>query len=292
MVCKLCGFNETDIIYTGKLRNGAFGNYTPEDVCVYKCASCLCIFHSFVLDDDFYTSDTYRDAVEDDVDLDRFNARHDARILRILSYTGTEIYRNKVFMDIGCGGGGFADFINGVSTQVILVEPTISLSNGLREKGYEVFNYAEEAVSVYYNKIDVITSFDVIEHVKQPQNYLQTIYDLLVQGGQAFLGTPTDYPFLRKLVGKEFDSFVFSAQHPWIFSGKSLEFIAQKCGFSNVKMDYYTEYGLGNLIAWLQNRKPCGDVDYDFIPAAFEKHYKIDMAKEETADYMVMKLQK
>ena len=58
---------------------------------------------------------------------------------------GTSVYRNKVFMDVGAGGEGYADFILGVAKKVILVELNIAFAGMLREKGYEVFAYMEDA---------------------------------------------------------------------------------------------------------------------------------------------------
>ena len=46
------------------------------------------------------------------------------------------------------------------------------------------------------------------------------------------------------------------------------------------------------MIAWLQTHKPCGDLKYDFITPSLDKLYKSEMAKAETAEYIVLKLEK
>jgi SAM-dependent methyltransferase len=239
-----------------------------------------------------YTSDTYRESMDENVTLPDFYQKHDAEILDKLKYTGTSIYRDKRFMDIGCGGGGYADFVRGVASQVVLVEPNENFTALLRDKDYEVFSYAEDAIDKYKSTIDLITSYDVIEHVDDPKEFLQTIYRLLRENGKAFIGTPTEYPVLRNLLGAEFDAFVFSVQHPWVFSSRSLELLAKKCGFSTFKVKFYQRFGIGNLVAWLQLHKSCGEAVYDFITPALNSLYKIEMAREETAEYLILELGK
>lgn len=68
---------------------------------------------------------------------------------------------------------------------------------------------------------DVITSFDVIEHVEDPREFLQDVYDLLSPKRQAIIGTPTDAPVMRELLGEIYEkNQLFSTQHPWIFGEK------------------------------------------------------------------------
>ncbi|MCL2015981.1 MAG: class I SAM-dependent methyltransferase [Defluviitaleaceae bacterium] len=290
MNCKICESQSTKIIYTGKLRNGAVGFHTPTDVDIYQCGNCHVIFHTKLTEDSFYQSDLYRESMSEVVSLDNFNAKHDENIQRKLHYTGTTVYRNKLFMDIGCGGGGYADFINGAAKNVVLVEPNNSFAEQLRQKGYEVFPYPQDALQKYANSIEILTSYDVIEHVDDPLNFLQNVHKLLAPNGRAYIGTPTDYPVLRGLLGEQFDSFLFTVQHPWVFSRKNLQLMAEKCGFSQAEIKFYQFFGLGNLLAWLQFGQPKGDVKYSFISPQLESLYKADMAREETAEYLVLEL--
>jgi len=122
--------------------------------------------------------------------------------------------------------------------------------------------------------------------------FLLTIYKLLASGGIAFVGTPTEYPVLRRLLGRKFDNFVFSVQHPYVFSSKSLELIAERGGFFEYSVNYFQTYGIGNLIAWLQTREPMGDKQYDFFTKSTDELYKSEMAREDTAEYLVLTAKK
>lgn len=293
MTCKICNSSNVITTYQGNIRNGAPGKMTSNSVEVYQCQDCGTIWHLPVDESAaLYNSDSYRESMGETVELAAFYEKHDHEILDKLNYTGTSVYRNKLFMDIGVGGGGYADYIHGVAREVVLVEPNAHFAELLREKGYEVFSYGEDALKKYRGKIEVLTSYDVIEHVDDPQQFLKTAYELLAPGGVAFIGTPTEYPVIRSLLGAEFDSFVFSVQHPWVLSRKSLEIMAQRCGFSHFEVKFYQRFGLGNLIAWLAERKPKGEAQYKFISSALNAVYKSEMAKEGTAEYLVLEVKK
>ena len=293
IICAICGSSETVVIYNGKIRNGAPGHMTDYDVEVFRCSECYAIWHKKVSEiNHFYTSDNYREIMGETATLSDYYRKHDAEILDKLIYSGTSIYRDKLFMDIGCGGGGFADYVRGVARSIVLVEPNENFATQLRNKGYEVFSYSNEAVLKYANAVELITSYDVIEHVDNPCGFLRLIYKLLVPGGNAFIGTPTEYPVLRELLGTEFDSFVFSTQHLWVFSQRSLELMAYECGFSRIEVKFYQRFGIGNLISWLQTSEPRGEAIYSFITPALNSLYKNEMAKENTAEYLVLELEK
>jgi len=290
--CTICNCEDVSITYNGKIRRGRPGLMTKASIPVYRCASCDCIWHEKTEDDALYHTDEYRESMGETTNLEEFYEKHDDEILAKLIYTGTSVYRNKFFMDIGCGGGGYADYINCVASKIALVEPNNTFQQLLQSNGYEVFTYPEDACRKYANSVEVLTSFDVIEHVDDPKSFMQSIFNLLVPGGVAFIGTPTEYPVLRELLGDTFDSFVFSTQHPWVFSKKSLEYLACECGFSEIETTFYQLFGIGNLIAWLQTNKPHGDKQYEFVTKSLDELYKSEMAKEETGEYIMLKVQK
>ena len=139
----------------------------------------------------------------------------------------------------------------------------------------------------------MITSFDVIEHVEDPVLFLKDIYDLLSEGGQAIIGTPTDAPVMRELLGEIYEKkILFSTQHLWIFSEKNYKDIARKAGFCNVKVKYFQRYGLDNLVGWLVNKEAKSEICASFITATFEDTWKRECEKNGLADYIVLYLTK
>ena len=169
--------------------------------------------------------------------------------------------------------------------------------------GGAIYSYAEDAKKDYANKIDVITSFDVIEHVTDPLAFLRDIYDLLSPDGTAIIGTPTRTPVTRALLGEVYEKIVlYTAQHLWIFSEDSLRRLSKQAGFSEFSVRYFQKWDITNLLAWLQYRKPMSvgsedwntksNVRYDFVTPTLNEVYKRTLEEHALADYMAIYLKK
>ena len=213
---------------------------------------------------------------------------HDKECLEKFHYTGTDIFRNKVVADIGCGGGGWLDFLKGVAQKTVAIEPSEYYQKHLKEKGHNTFAYMNEAFLEFGEQIDVLTSFDVIEHVANPQSFANDLFHLVREGGRIIIGTPSEYKHLREMLGNVFDSFLFSVQHLWVFAEKGLQIIFEKAGFKDVKIMQYTKYGLGNVFAWLKEREPMGNISYPCISVSINEVWKANLAEKGCGDYLVI----
>ncbi len=297
MACKICGSVHTSIIYDGIIRNGGLGHYTKENVLIWQCSDCGIIWHENLFEDmdSYYVSEEYRQSLEGSTEEARFYELHDKETLDKLRYTGTDIFRGKTVADIGCGAGAFLDFIVGVAKKVVAVEPSQFYRNIMKRKGFTVYAYADLALKEYQGggSIDVITSFDVIEHVDDPRSFIKNIYELLAKGGRAIVGTPTDAPVMRSLLGKVYEKeLLFSTQHIWIFSEKNLRLLAEEQGFKSISFKYFQRYGIGNMLGWIRDKEPGTAVESEFITAALDGVWRGQLSDKGMSDYIVMYLEK
>lgn len=292
-VCKICGCDNVKVIYCGPIKTGLLSGYTKKEYEVFQCINCKAIWNHAQeeLTSEFYESEEYRNRIEGDSKLETYYEKHDGEVLDKLKITGTSIFRNKTVADIGCAGGSFLDYISCVAKNIIAIEPSRTYQEALKKKGYYAYQYAENAFDDWEEKCDVVSSFDVIEHVESPQEFADCIYKLCAPNGEIICGTPTDYPVLRAMLGTEFDKFIFQVQHPWILSEKSLVILFEKAGFKNVKIEKVQKYGLGNLLAWLNEKRPRGNISYDFITDTMNRVYMQEMAKL-NPEYLVVKATK
>jgi len=292
MKCELCGSDAVKIIYKGVVRTGKRDGYTDKEYPVYQCSDCQTIWNYSSRDysDKYYESTEYRERIENSSNIDEYYKLHDSDTLFKLKLTGTSIFRNKVVADIGCGGGSFLDFVSGVSSDVVAIEPSVEYQKTLRTK-YHTYPYASDAINDWKGKVDVVTNFDVIEHVPDPRAFIKDCYDLLSIGGQLIIGTPTDYPILRQMLGDTFNKFVFSIHHPWVLSENIMKKMAESAGFKKVEISKVQLYGLGNLLSWLLEKKPMGDTRYDFISETLNNAYMNEISQE-YGEYIVLKAEK
>lgn len=292
MKCKICGSSSYIIEYNGLIREGSVGRCTKDKVEIFKCTECETLWHNCGNSGNYYTSEEYRKSVDGSSLIEDFYKLHDAESLDKFKYCGTEKFRGKVVADIGCGGGAFLDYINTVAERVIAIEPSEEYQKQLKKKGIAVYTYAEDALKEWKEKVDVIVSFDCIEDVDEPEVFLKEAYELLSSHGEAIIGTPTDAPVMRSLLGEEYDRFLFCIQHPWILGKKSFEVMAKKIGIKNYICKFYQRYGLGNCLYWLSNRKPGKHTSYDFISKGVDELWKYELSRQELADYLVFEMKK
>lgn len=295
MKCKLCNSSHIRIIYQDKIRDGGIGQYTMQDVLMYQCEDCEVIWHE---NDDmniekYYESTQYRNSLEGNSDIEEFYRLHDKETMAKFTYTGTERFRNRVVADIGCGGGAFLDFLSGVAKEIVAVEPSSYYRNIMKQKGYHTYPYAIEAVGEWKEKVNTVVSFDVIEHVENPRQFLKDIWELLCEGGEAVVGTPTDAPIMRHMLGNIYEQrLLFSTQHLWIFSKKNLEMMAKETRFKQIEIQYFQRYGLANFIGWMKEQRACGEPGYSFVSETMDAVWKSEIEKQGLSDYIVLYLKK
>lgn len=295
MQCKICGSKEIRIVYNGKIRNGGVGKYTENNIPIYQCENCRVLWHETVVMDmkEYYESTEYRNLLEGGSEEADFYRLHDKENMNKFQYTGTTIFRNKIVADVGCGCGAFLDFLSGAVNKVIAIEPSEKYREVMERKGFLTFPYTEDAVAVWKENVDVVTSFDVIEHVQNPEEFLKGIFDLLKTDGQAIIGTPTDAPMMRMLLGEAYErKLLFSVQHLWIFSEQCLKMLAEKIGFSKVSVKYYQRYGIDNMIGWVKHQKPNSEINLGIINETISSVWKSQLSEAGLADYLVLYLQK
>ena len=288
--CAICHEGALQPIYCGRIRDGSYGRWTQNEVTVYQCSNCKTLCHSDLYGEHtIYESSLYRELLEADASIETYHKKHDFETLRKVEWVGSPIMRGAIVADIGCGGGSFLDCVSGSAKEVIAIEPTPTYHSWLKQQGYQVFSYTENALEKYRNNVDVVTSFDVIEHVSDPLSFAKEAHQLLKPGGTAIIGTPTDYPHLRALIGREFEEFIFSTQHLWVFAEKGLEILMRQAGFQEIQIEYCQMYGLGNTISWTLYKRPCGYGSYSFITDTMDAVYRQEMIRTKQSDYLIVR---
>lgn len=293
MECKICGCRKIDTIWNDRIRNGKFGQLTETPVKMYQCGDCGTIWHDVDATGyaDYYESEQYRQETNGGVAAEFFYQSFDEEVLRKLTWIGTSEIRGKIVADVGCAVGSLVDFWSGPAKKIIAIEPSKIFRKELKEKGYVVYPYISDAVADGA-EADLVTSFDVIEHIEDPVLFVKEIYDLCSSGGRVVIGTPAEYAIARRLAGHAFEQFQFRHQHPWIFTKDALELMAIKAGFTIEKTAYKQRYNFSNLLMWLSEGKPNGNGHLPFITQELEDEYIRSCEEKQVADYLLIYLRK
>ncbi len=139
---------------------------------------------------------------------------------------------NAVLLDLGAGYGFFRNAAE---------------ENGINHYGLEISKYANKMCKKLYGfdnfegeiwdfkpkqKFDVITCFDVIEHIANINDFLQKVKSLLKKGGLFVVRTPNLNSFEYKCFKSNFYSF--KVEHLNYFSPKSLCLFLSINGFDTI----------------------------------------------------------
>jgi SAM-dependent methyltransferase len=146
-------------------------------------------------------------------------------------------------VDIGCGNGWFLEIASKYFSAAG-VEPNNSLLNFTSKKlKINVYNQID---SLKKDEYDVITLFDVIEHVSKPMEYLEKISEKLKKGGIILIYTPNK-DSLGFSYMKENQNLVIPPYHMTYLCPNSFNFIP-----NILKVIYLKTFGLdlGDIYAY------------------------------------------
>lgn len=94
-------------------------------------------------------------------------------------------------IDVGAGYGIFLDEWRNrfPKTEVLAVEPSSSLAKECQSKGFAVVEDIVENVAGHDNSADLVTCFEVLEHVYAPLDFVRVLTRLARPGGYVFVST-------------------------------------------------------------------------------------------------------
>ena len=112
-------------------------------------------------------------------------------------------------------------------------------SYGINKLNLDIFNGTlDEYIKINHIKYNIVTLFNVLEHVNSPVDFLKKINNLLIDDGLLFLEVP-DFPnFLKSIRIRKKFSFYFSPFHLQYFSEKTIERTLNSAGFQISAVDH------------------------------------------------------
>lgn len=274
--------------YEGPIRIGKFGHLSGKHVQVVQCRGCGSQSLLSLIEDQakFYESEAYRKEVDGDCDTQDYYRLHDGEQVKHFNVAGTALFRNKIVADIGCGAGSFLDYIKNVSNQAIAIEPSSVFRKSLVERGFVVYPYAADAVGDYHEKIDIAVSYSVLEHIEDPLAFLKDIRRLLNKDGKLIISTPNADDLLLELIPESYKPFFYRKAHLWYFNRESLNNLLTTAGFDHIVITPFHRFGVGNFLAWIRDKKPKGDMQFDFISTTLDAVWKSELEKTFRCDYL------
>ncbi|WGL60835.1 class I SAM-dependent methyltransferase [Pigmentibacter sp. JX0631] len=169
------------------------------------------------------------------------------------------ITENTNYLEIGCSFGGVISNVLQHSKAKIIhgIEPNredyqYAKNEYLKANIFNV-NFIDFIANQQY---DIITSFEVLEHVANPVQFLRKAHSLLSDNGIIHFEVPNHFDALLSLYKNlGYSNFFYHKAHIHYFTPTSLIEVFKVCGFEG-SIKGLQGYPVFNQIFWLQNSKP------------------------------------
>ena len=244
-ICPLCDSHKVSFF----LRKKGFD--------LYKCQNCKLLFlfplpESIGVYDESYFSGAEKGFGYVDYDVDKepmkptFN-----KYLDIVSSLGIS---NGKLLDIGSATGFFMDLAEKRGFEVTGVEISDFAAEIGRKKGLKIITGDLIDQKFTESHFDVITMFDVLEHVPKPKEIIREVYRILKKGGLVVINTPDVESLWARVLGTHWQ-LIMPPEHINYFSPKNLGDYLSKNGFevkisSKIGKSFTLQYILKMLYKW------------------------------------------
>ncbi len=159
-------------------------------------------------------------------------------------------------LDVGCAAGFFVKAAKERGWQAHGVEPSHWLAKYGREKlGVDSRQGTLHTAKYAANSFDVVTFWDVLEHVPDPTADVKEAYRILKPGGLLVVNYPNFGSKLARLAGRKW-WFLLSV-HLWYFTPKTIRLMLERNGFQPFfEKRHWQKLNLGYLVFRLQPYSP------------------------------------
>ena len=252
--CPVCNSkNELEIFY----KEG--GRYV-------KCLDCTMVYLNPVFKDfaikDYYESNHSEQSEVVESDSDNFYVNIYNNGLDDINNNSPKISK---ILDIGCSSGSFLDLAKKREIKTYGVELNQTEYQFAKEKGHIVHNELLENIS-FKEKFDVVTLWDVFEHLIDGEFYLNEIKKVLSEDGIIFLQIPSSDSLASKILREQCNMYD-GLEHVNLYGVKTIKMLANKCGLKVLSLKtVISEIGVINNYLNYEDPYLGSTTNKEFIP--------------------------
>ncbi len=221
MQCFLCG--SQNFIKKYSLQRGIISSCQTCGIFVKQTTNQLV---EKLYDDRYYDSYPYSNT------LGLNNRYYDQKIKKIIGHTNSKPH----ILDVGCGWGDFLERCTARGLPCFGIDHSPTAISHVRKKKINCdVSDIESFAQKHAGEFDAITSFQTIEHVKNPLLFLKSAQTLLKPGGIILLTTPNNDSPLRYFMRGKWSVYNIES-HYIFFSKQTLHQAVEKTGFTTIKI--------------------------------------------------------
>jgi 2-polyprenyl-3-methyl-5-hydroxy-6-metoxy-1,4-benzoquinol methylase len=151
---------------------------------------------------------------------------------RVIEYCRAHDVARGTLVEVGPGFGTFSALARttGAFARVVAIEPTPEMAAACRARGVDVIEKRIEEVDEEIGVVDVLVSFEVIEHLFAPRLFLGQCARLVRPGGLVILSCPNGQGF--DIAQLRSAALAVDAEHVNLFNPASLARLVAAHGFT------------------------------------------------------------
>jgi 2-polyprenyl-3-methyl-5-hydroxy-6-metoxy-1,4-benzoquinol methylase len=162
-------------------------------------------------------------------------------------------------LEIGSSTGYFLDDLRGQVKSVTGVEPSEAYREYANAAGIRTWASLAELKG---RRFDALMLYYVLEHLRDPVDYLRGLQPYLRSEGRVFIEVPNvDDALLRLYPIPAFGPFYWQKAHYHYFSRGTMQAVLERAGFV-VRLIPVQRYDLSNHMTWMATGKPGGTGRY------------------------------
>lgn len=185
---------------------------------------------------------------------ERINKQYDyqrvvGRVEKMLSGGGAGPDGARRWLDVGCGLGFLMDVAFDHGFRVQGVEFNRSAIRYIQSKFTYPVEYGLVQELQFDGTFDVISLFDVIEHMDDPVDSLRCLRRIVAPGGVCAIQTMDSDSWMSRLIGKHLEDFRRTREHLYFFTRDSITRILNETGWevADIRFIGHT-FQIGDLI--------------------------------------------
>jgi len=236
VACDICGSEESSLfLERGDLNASLEGKFQ-----LVKCLQCGLVYQNPRPTKDSWSYLYPNDY--DQYDIDYINYKgiskffHEYGLLKRLKFIQKYINTGNL-LDIGCATGDFISYVSKFDGwKVIGIEPSVTANERARVNGLgEIYSSIEECSKIFPEPtFDVVTLWNVIEHLYSPKDDLITIRNLLKDNGVIVITTPNIESFGSNIFKQYWIGYELP-RHFFVFSKRTLTLLLEKTGYEVIE---------------------------------------------------------
>ena len=162
--------------------------------------------------------------------------RHFRRTRKWLSWISSKLNKPNHeirLLDVGCSSGAFLTIASKLGFQAEGVEPAPQAAQGACSSGLKVHQGFLEDIKFPANTFDIVTMFEVIEHVRDAFPLLNECHRIIKPGGLLMIGTANTDSWTAGVMKSHWEYFDISRHggHISFFNPQSIRVLAERSGF-------------------------------------------------------------